>query len=185
MNLRIVGIWITLACACNGQSDKAKELYEKGINENKSGNLTEASVLLTAALVEDPHNVDAYYQRGMSYYGINNMDAAIADLDRATLLKVKSINAYLVLIGLYKDRNAYSKALDICGRIKKGLPSFEVEAYYAKGLIYEETSDFPNALKAYRTADRLAYKLRPALMKELQKRTAEVLIKTKMSERGN
>ncbi|MDA9764277.1 hypothetical protein N9C83_02830 [Opitutales bacterium] len=184
MYLRIVCIWIALACACTGQSDQAKTLYEKGVNENKSGNLLEASVSFTAALAAHPRYVDAYYQRGMSYYGINNLDAAISDLDQATLLKVKSINAYLILIDLYNDQNAYPKALVISDRIKKSLPSFEVEAYYTKGLIYEEMSDFYKALTAYRTADRLAYKLRPGLMKELQKRTAEVLIKIKMEERG-
>ena len=53
---------------------------KKGSIENKAGNLIEARVSLTAALAEDPRYVDAYYQRGMSYYGINNLDAAIYDL---------------------------------------------------------------------------------------------------------
>ena len=182
MYLRIVCIWITLACACNGQSDKAKSLYAKGVQENQAGNLIEASVFLTDALAEEPRYADAYYQRGMSYFGIKKLDAAIADLDQATLLRVKSINAYLILIDLYKAQNSFKKALDITSRIANNLPKNAVGAYYAQGLIYEELTEYSNALKAYRIADRLAYKLKPELMRPLQKRIAEVLMKAKKAE---
>ncbi|MDA9764281.1 hypothetical protein N9C83_02855 [Opitutales bacterium] len=114
-----------LACACNGQSDKAKALYEKGVDENKAGNLIEDSVSLTDAFAEHPQYVDVYYQRGMSYYGIRNLDAAIADLDQATLLKVKNTNTYPVLINLYNDQNAYEEALFISERINTSLPLFK------------------------------------------------------------
>ena len=163
-----------MASSCYGQSDTAKELYEKGVRENLSGQLIEASVTLTKAISEEPGYAAAYYQRGMSFYGIEKTNSAINDLERATRFNVSSINAYLTLIDIYKKQKAYKKAIIVTDRIANQLPDNAIGAYYTQGLIYEELNDFPNALKSYRKADDLAFQTMPKFARKLQKRIAEV-----------
>lgn len=77
-----------------GQSQKAMQLYELGVKQNEAGLLLEASVYLSDAIFEYLRYADAYYQRGMSFYGLEKISHAIRDLDAATQLKVKSVHAY-------------------------------------------------------------------------------------------
>lgn len=163
-----------------GQSDKAKELYDLGVKQNQVGKLIDASVLFTQALAEEPWYADAFYQRGMSFYGIKQIDSAISDFKQAIELKVTSVNAYTTLVQIYRNQKEFEKALEVTHVILKQLPGNALGAYYTQGQIYEEAGDYTNALKAYRSAERIAFREMPKFAERLEKRIAAVLAKTKI-----
>lgn len=179
MNAKLILIVLLVAGSCLGQSEKAKELYDLGVKQNQAGKLDDASILLTQALAEEPWYADAYYQRGMSYYGIKQIESAISDFKQAIELKVKSINAYTTLIQIYRNQNDLEKALGVTEMILKQLPDNELGAYFTRGQIYEEIGDYTQALKAYRSAERIAFRKMPKFAERLEKRIAAVLGKTK------
>ncbi len=179
MNAKLILVFLVVTGACSGQSDKAKELYNLGVKQNQVGKLDDASILFTQALAEEPWYADAFYQRGMSYYGIKQIDSAISDFKQAIELKVKSVNAYTTLIQIYRNQNDMAKALEVTEMILKQLPDNALGAYYTRGQIYEEIGDYTKALKAYRSAERIAFREMPKFAERLEKRIAAVLSKTK------
>jgi tetratricopeptide (TPR) repeat protein len=183
MKIQIIGILLLLSSSVFGKYEKAKELYDLGVKQNEAGFLADASVYLTDALAEYPRYADAYYQRGMSFYGLNKIDHAIRDLDAATQLKVKSIHAYIALINIYRQQKEFGKALVITERILIQLPDSSIGAYNSQGTIYEETNDFIKALNSYRKAERLAFGKMPVFAEQLEERIARVLIKMKLESR--
>ena len=184
MKIQIIGILLLISSFAYGQSEKAKELYDLGVKQNEAGFLADASVYLTDAIAEYPRYADAYYQRGMSFYGLKKIDHAIRDLDAAAQLKVKSVHAYITLINIYRQLEKFDKALAITERILIQLPDSAIGAYNSQGTIYEETKDFKKALNSYRKAERLAFGKMPDFADQLEERIARVLIKMKQANRA-
>ncbi len=179
MNLKIIVVFIALANCCYGKSEKAKELYALGVKQNQVGKLNDASVLFTQALAEEPWYADAFYQRGMSFYGMRELDSAVSDFKQAIELKVKSVNAYTTLIQIYRNGKQYEKALEVTIAILKELPDNALGAYYTQGQIHEEAGDYPKSLNAYRSAERIAFRENPKFAERLERRIASVLTKTR------
>lgn len=136
----------------SGQSKKAQAKYEKGVAQNKVGILIDASLLFTEAIEEFPEYSEAYYQRALSFDGMGQRAHAIQDLEKATVLKIENIQAYLLLIRWYKQDESYDKALGVTDRIIKQLPDNTAGAYYDQGLIYDRTKKLRKALDAYKNA---------------------------------
>ncbi|MDA0349516.1 MAG: hypothetical protein O3C43_11255 [Verrucomicrobia bacterium] len=183
MKIQIIGILLLLSSSVFGKYEKAKELYDLGVKQNQAGFLADASVYLTEAIAEYPRYADAFYQRGMSFYGLNKIDHAIRDLDAATQLKVESVHAYITLINIYRQQEKFDMALAITERILIQLPDSAIGAYHSQGTIYEETNEFIMALNSYRKAERLAFGKMPEFADQLEERIARVLIKMKQANR--
>lgn len=132
------------------QNKEARQLYEQGVAENEKGYLVKASVHLTDAIALYPNYADAYYQRALSFQGLERMEASLRDLEKAIELKVDSLNAHLWLMNIYKEKRAYKEALSVTDAMLERFPEQGAGIYYSRGEIFEATNKNKQALEAYR-----------------------------------
>lgn len=103
------------------QSDRRKTLVNRGIIQNRNGDLQAAVDDFNAALASDPNLPEAYVNRGNSYFLAGRFDQAIADYQKSLSLGLAKAHVAWYNIGLAYDakkepdkaREAYEKALEI------------------------------------------------------------------------
>ena len=131
------------------ESLTANELYEKGLNKNKSYHYVDASVYFTQAIAKKLEFPEAYYQRGLSFEGMGKSTHAIKDFNTAIDQGFKDIDAYLKLISYYKNSKQYQSAILICQKLIQAMPENAAGAYYDMGKIYENLGNIEWAIKSY------------------------------------
>jgi tetratricopeptide (TPR) repeat protein len=80
--------------AAAGETQQYKELYRKGVEANKKGDLKESISWYSKAIAEKPDSADLYFVRGRAYGQDQQMDKAISDLSKAVALRPGYGEAY-------------------------------------------------------------------------------------------
>ncbi|MCX5666913.1 MAG: tetratricopeptide repeat protein [Candidatus Omnitrophica bacterium] len=92
-----------------------------------------------------------YLKRGLTYYGKDNLDQAIADLSRAINANPELTEAYLYRGLTYIKKNEPDKAIADYDKAIELNPKNE-EAYYVRGVVYAGKKDIGRALDDYNKA---------------------------------
>lgn len=147
-----LSVCFIITSAAFAQSPKAQALYDRGVELNQTGVLVEASVLFTEALAIDPGYAEAYYQRGLSFLGMERPGHAVRDFTQATGLGIRNLDPYLRLIKWHDGRQQFAAALIVTDQLVANMPENAAGAYWDKGKIYERMGKRALAIAAYKAA---------------------------------
>lgn len=183
MNLKIklIHLLIPLAAffSCSeSDSSQGDQFY----NNNQ---FEEAIGAYSNALVNNPKNVNALYNRGRAHEELGNLDEAENDLKAAFAIDPKNFQVLMGLSNLYQKKKSYEMALQYASYATEvsGAPSM---AFLLKGRAYHLLGDTENAITEYNTAIKMddnfgqAYYYR-GMLKQATKRTKEACADFKLA----
>jgi tetratricopeptide (TPR) repeat protein len=133
----------------------AVDLYRQAIRFISDEQYDEALVALDQSIEINPHFAEAFYNRGLTHYCMNDMDLAIEDFDRSLQLGFDDAL-------LYRNRgNAYSRKGDVEGALSDYAQAIALEpenggVYLNRGEVYENTRQKELAKADYQTILTLA-----------------------------
>lgn len=107
----------------------------------------DAIKLIDQALKVNPYIARAYFLKGMIFLENKDTAKAVSSMQTAVEQDGKYYDAY-VQLGLIFTRKGNPIALDYFNDAINARPG-NVEAYYDKGMFYQSTGDYDNAIKAY------------------------------------
>ena len=136
-------------------SEKIKEApdyyyYYEGRADAKLalGKYIEAVDDYTMAIKRNKLCSTAFYDRGIAWFQINNMDSAKLDFIRAIKLK-KNPEAYHYLGLIDETKKEYSQAIANYGKAIKDSITY-ADAYYNRGLCLSYIKDYQNAIENFK-----------------------------------
>ena len=138
--------------AIKARTNSADVYMGTGIIYTSKGDLTNALLLLNAAIKIDPRKGSAYYNRALVYDQLNKKEEAIRDYNMALIYK-----SDLALQILNNRSNLFLET----GRFKEAIPDFDYLIsldsnkfyYYSnRGIAKEQTNDIPGAISDFRKA---------------------------------
>jgi tetratricopeptide (TPR) repeat protein len=93
----------------------------------------------------DPHNADAYCERGDFYYEAGEYYKAAIDYGKAIKLDLNDANAYYNRGCAYSEMGEYEKAIADYNKAIELDPN-DAYTYYSRGLAYHEKGEVPKAV---------------------------------------
>lgn len=107
----------------------------------------DAIKLIDQALKVNPYIARAYFLKGMIFLENKDTAKAVSSMQTAVEQDSKYYDAYIQL-GLVFTHKGNPIAIDYFNDAINARPG-DVEAYYDKGMFYQSTGDYDNAIKAY------------------------------------
>lgn len=107
----------------------------------------DAIKLIDQALKVNPYIARAYFLKGMIFLENKDTAKAVSSMQTAVEQDSKYYDAYIQM-GLIFTHKGNPIALDYFSDAINARPG-DVEAYYDKGMFYQSTGDYDNAIKAY------------------------------------
>ncbi|HNB35870.1 MAG TPA: tetratricopeptide repeat protein [Anaerolineales bacterium] len=98
-------------------NEAAIRFYAEGVGLEYQGRYEEAIDKFTDAVTENPYYAKAYYERGLSYYELDNLTTAIAEMEEARNQGLNDININWNLGWTYYLAGDYAKAIETNERI--------------------------------------------------------------------
>jgi len=102
----------------------------------------------------DPHNFEAHYWLGMSFYQPQSYEAAIRAFQKAIQIKSDDPDAYLELAATYYRLKSYQQAANAYRKVTRLAPD-DFFAHYRLGDAYLDLRRFSQAAEAYGEAIRI------------------------------
>jgi tetratricopeptide (TPR) repeat protein len=145
-----------------GHTREAKAAFEKCISLNpynieallKLGEIyfyvkkyKDAMDLSDRALKIDKHSAKAYFMKGLIFLEVHDTAKALSSIQTAVEQNSSYFDAYIQL-GLVYSRRGNIHALDYFNAALN-IDPHSVEPYYDKGMFYQQTQDYTNALETY------------------------------------
>jgi tetratricopeptide (TPR) repeat protein len=131
-----------------------EELYKQGLEQARQGDKTGAIASFTQALQANPWLADAYYQRGLAYYDLGELQQAAFDYTEAIKHNLRQANYHcaraLVRVALKYLPGAWE---DVEAAI--GIDPYHAQAYYLKGIIARKQGSNANAILSWKQAAQL------------------------------
>lgn len=120
------------------------------IGTNGSGpadQVTACTKIINSGAIKPPHEGDYYGTRGAAYFALNELDKALADLNKAlTYLQNPELYYQRALILMAMGQSEKAKAdLD---QVAKAKPPY-APTYFMRGLIAYQAGNFPEAVKHF------------------------------------
>lgn len=147
----VVLLSLLVVGAAFGDTEKAKEHYNTGIQSKQAGKTDAAILAFKAAIVEDAEYADAYVQLGAIYFGQKNYQQALESFTTATEKAPKNADAFANLGRVQMKLKKYEKAqgaLETAISLTPGDASVQQElckAYY-RGGNYKKTIEVAGKL---------------------------------------
>ena len=135
----------TDASTLNWQEWAGTRLLKKGHKIYKT-DLNQAIDNYNLSLMFYPHNVEVHYWRGVAYSRLNELDLALADLEKAIELDPRHFNAYLMLDYTLFQRHELDRIVQFWNQFIELEPDHP-RAYLERSGTYYHKKDFANALK--------------------------------------
>ncbi len=126
-----------------------EQLYQQALLKNQSGLLVDAATLLSDAISLDDQQAKYFYQRGLSFLGMKQVEHGLKDLRTAVDLKTTELGAYVRLIKHYQAEQQYMAVLAITDQLIANLPAQAAGAYHDRALAFEAMQQPQQALTAY------------------------------------
>lgn len=101
---------LAMGGAAFGDTEKAKEHYNSGIQDKQAGKLDAAVVAFKAAIIEDAEYADAYVQLGAIYFGQKDFQKALESFTTATEKAPANAEAFANLGRVQMKLKKYEKA---------------------------------------------------------------------------
>jgi tetratricopeptide (TPR) repeat protein len=123
--------------------------YAEGVGLSYQGRYDEAIEKFSAAIQENPYYAKAYYERGLAYYSIDNLDTAILEIEKARNEGMQNdISLNWNLGWIYYLKGQYPQAIEANARILRN--NTEVLGMRTNlALTYLAAGDTANALTQY------------------------------------
>jgi predicted O-linked N-acetylglucosamine transferase (SPINDLY family) len=115
---------------------------------NRQGKLQEAIYTFTQAIKLKPDYVDAYYNRGVAFQGLNQPKEAIKNYDKTIQLKSDYVNAYYNRGVALQELNQLEEAVKNYDKAIEIKPDF-FDAYNNRGNIFKDVGKYQDAVKSY------------------------------------
>ena len=141
----ILGV-VTLV-ACWGTNDTSPN-YTLGSDQLEEGEYDEAIDSFSKAIELNPEHADAYYRRGLAYFGKEDHNTAIADFSTAIELDADHFDAYFRRGIAYIDRENHDAAIADFDKDIELTPDYPY-SYYYRGYIYAIREDYDKAIANY------------------------------------
>ncbi len=129
----------------------SKKLVQQGIQKNFKGAYNEALVDLSEAVRLDDHDVDAYFNRGLTYYRLHKIEKAIEDFTMAITLNNEFIEAYVNRGNIYLEFEEYKKAIKDYTKVLAINPNNSL-AHNNLGLVYLNLGEYKQATAYFKSA---------------------------------
>lgn len=153
--LFVVTVW-TVMQVFPGFSQKAINLYKKGMVLSDKGKYEEALKVFDKSLKADSNLYLTWYERGILNYTLNNKWEAYHDFSRTLALNPNFAQALLYRGSVNKDIADYRAALRDYTDAKKLDANYD-NIYLLRGIVYEMIGMNDSACDDYRTALDLGY----------------------------
>lgn len=114
----------------------------------QAGNTDEALKAYNAALAFDPHNAQAFYQRGVLYQSDKQYDFAIADYTSASGLTPQQADPLLGRAQCYLAQGKYQEAAADLDEASQAAPG-NAQVWMARGATYEKLGDKTKAADSF------------------------------------
>jgi tetratricopeptide (TPR) repeat protein/V8-like Glu-specific endopeptidase len=134
---------------------EATQKYVEGIELLAQGDVTRANEYLAEAASKNPKNANAVYYQGLINYTQRNLDAAIANYDKAIASNSNFPLAYFSRGLAYYRQGNKQKALEDYNNAIRINPA-DPWSYLNRGLVKEDLGDIQGALADYDNAIRVA-----------------------------
>jgi tetratricopeptide (TPR) repeat protein len=129
----------------------SKILVQQAIEKNVKGEYNEALNDLTKAVRLDNQAIDAYFNRGLTYYRLHKIEKAIEDFTTAISLNNQFIEAYVNRGNIYLELEEYSKAKTDYQRVLNINPDNSL-ALNNLGLVYMNLGEYKQATNYFKSA---------------------------------
>jgi tetratricopeptide (TPR) repeat protein len=103
---------LVMVASAFGDTEKAKEFYNSGIQDKQAGKLDGAIMAFKAAIGEDAEYADAYVQLGAIYFGQKDYKGALEAFTSATEKAPKNAEAFANLGRVQMKLKKYEKATE-------------------------------------------------------------------------
>ncbi|MEO0337798.1 MAG: hypothetical protein AAF242_01155 [Bacteroidota bacterium] len=134
------------------QNKKAQKLFKKGQAAMEQYKYIQATVHFTNAITQYRSYSAAYYQRGLSFAAINQLEAAAEDYESAIEHDTEDPMVYLNLILVRKRNGDYEKALETGTLLGENMPELVGVGQYHNGVTAEEMENQTAAIEWYTKA---------------------------------
>lgn len=154
------------ACAV-AFAETAEEAFNKG---KECDDPDEAIADFTRAIEINPHYVDAYNWRGMTYESDKSgYDSAIADFTRAIEIDPQYVNAYINRGTVYDSKGEYDKAIADFTRAIEIEPNNPRSYGSSRAWAYFDKGDYAKAWEDVHKAESLGGTIDPDFLEKLKK----------------
>jgi tetratricopeptide (TPR) repeat protein len=121
---------------------------QDALDLHRAGRLKDAVEAYTEVLQVNPHSVEALNWRAMAYDDLDDLDRALADLNKAVQLVPNYADAFNNRGEIYRKKKMFREALSDYRRATQLDRNF-AEPHYNMGLILEQEKNFPAAINEY------------------------------------
>jgi tetratricopeptide (TPR) repeat protein len=123
----------------------------KGVDYFSAGHYDQAIGEFTQSLSFNPHNAEAYYNRGLAYAYQRRYDQALADFNKFISLASKDPDGYYNRGLCYAFKGRYDQALTDFNKAVDLNPQ-DAQAYYLRGFVYYKQGRAAQARSDYQKA---------------------------------
>ncbi|GAB4499043.1 MAG: hypothetical protein OHK003_13460 [Anaerolineales bacterium] len=127
---------------------EAIQAYSEGIGLVYQGRNEEAIEKFTLAIQENPYYAKAYYERGLSYYALGDMDTAISEIEKARSEGLDDVSLNWNLGWIYYLTGQYDKAIETNERVLSNNPEV-LGVRMNQAISYLSKGDFENSRAQY------------------------------------
>jgi tetratricopeptide (TPR) repeat protein len=123
---------------------RAEEQVQEGRKSLSPGHYEQAIQLFGQALETDPNSWNAYLQRGMAKQGLSLLEDALADFQKALLLKPDLVEARVARANIFRQKGDVAHAIEELTKVIESKPT--IDAHASRGLAYAELGQHDKAI---------------------------------------
>lgn len=141
--------WSLLELVIRPEVDaEAIQAYSEGVGLVYQGRNEEAIEKFTLAIQENQYYAKAYYERGLSYFALGDMDTAISEIEKARSEGLDDVSLNWNLGWIYYLTGQYDKAIEANERVLRSNPEV-LGVRMNQAISYLSKGDFENSQAQY------------------------------------
>jgi tetratricopeptide (TPR) repeat protein len=122
--------------------------YRQGVEQSRGGQPMNAVDAFTQAIRQNPDNLEAYYERAMTYAALGQFQRAIDDFNQVLRRNPNDLNSLIGRSASYISFNDYASAVPDLDRVVREDLDNDV-AYFNRGLAYAGLQQYSKAVDDY------------------------------------
>lgn len=147
----IIFLWsLLLTAGISAQPKSAVKLVEKAKEHMRAGTLVQATVLLTKAIAKDKKYAEAYELRAMSFQGMERIEQAKEDYEKAVELDPHRIVSLVRLMSLFKKEKDWRNVIKYASLIKDNSPDNLCPSVFELAQAYDKLEKTKEAFHMYK-----------------------------------
>lgn len=130
------------------ESPSSNQMFEKAVRESRSGRAAEAISAFNLAIQMNPDDMEAYFERGMTYASLDQYQRALDDFDLIVRRKPEHVGAYLGRGVARINLSRYEEAAQDLSLVIRREPDNDA-AYFDRALAYAGLMQTQKAIADY------------------------------------